>query len=376
MADERPPAGPGRFYVPAPGDPGHSGAPGVTPSPAPSPAPGPAPRPARQPGRPAGPPPRGPGAPAGRPRRRRRWLRWTAIVLVPLLLVAGWLGFRAWSAYRAIERVDLAGVLDPVSGPQVNYLLVGSDSREGLDPDVGPGGRSTVTGKRSDTIILLRVGPDGSSMMSIPRDLWVTYPVSGRKGRVNGAYNAGPEALVRTVKSNLNVPVNHYMEVGFDSFAGLVDALGGVTIDFPHPASDRKSGLRVDASGPVTLDGRQALAYVRSRTYTETIDGKQVTDPTADLGREKRQQTFLRTALGDVGATRNPLTLVGVAESMSSGLTIDSTLGAMDLFSLGRRLGATAPATVELPTRPATIGGAAVLLLKEPDAQQVLAGFR
>ncbi len=297
-------------------------------------------------------------------------------MLVPLLLLGGWLGVRAWNAYRGIERVDLGDVLDPVTGPQVNYLLVGSDSREALDPDVGPGGRSTVTGKRSDTIILLRVGPDGSSMMSIPRDLWVTYPISGRKGRVNGAYNAGPAALVRTVKTNLQVPVQHYMEVGFDSFAGLVDALGGVTIDFPHPASDRKSGLRVEQAGPVTLDGRQALAYVRSRTYTETIDGRQVTDPTADLGREERQQTFLRTALADVGATRNPFTLVAVAEAMSSGLTIDSTLGAGGLFTLGRRLGAAAPATVVLPTRPATIGGAAVLLLKEPDAQRVLAGFR
>ena len=184
------------------------------------------------------------------------------------------LGFRAFSSYRSIERIDLSAVLDPVSGDTVNYLLVGSDSRDELDPDVPVGGESTVTGKRSDTIILLQVGPSGSRMMSIPRDLWVTRADTGKQGRINGAYNAGPANLVQTVKDNLEVPVNHYMEVGFGSFAGVVDALGGVTVTVPHPAFDVKSGLKIEQAGEVTLDGRQALAYVRSRTYTEVIDGE------------------------------------------------------------------------------------------------------
>jgi len=311
------------------------------------------------------------------PRARRRWLRWVAIgIPILLLLGIGLLGVRAWRAYQGIERVDLAGVLDPVSGDSVNYLLVGSDSREGLDPDVQVGGRSTVTGKRSDTIILLRVTPDGARMMSIPRDLWVTIASTGKKGRINGAYNAGPENLVRTVKDNLGVPVNHYIEVGFDSFVGVVDALGGVTIDFPHPASDTHSGLFVDRAGPVTLDGRQALAYARSRHYTETIDGRKVTDPTADLGRQQRQQTFLRTALGAVGGSRNPFELVAVTEALSSGLVLDDTIGVFDLFGLARRLGGTDPETVLLPTTGARKDGAAVLVLDEPEAERVLSTFR
>lgn len=286
------------------------------------------------------------------------------------------LGFRAFSSYRSIERVDLSAVLDPVSGDTVNYLLVGSDSRNELDPDVPVGGESTVTGKRSDTIILLQVGPSGSRMMSIPRDLWVTRADTGKQGRINGAYNAGPANLVQTVKDNLEVPVNHYMEVGFGSFAGVVDALGGVTVTVPHPAFDVKSGLKIEQAGEVTLDGRQALAYVRSRTYTEVIDGKPVTDPTADLGREERQQQFLRTALADVGRTRNPFTLVGVGGAMSEGLVIDDSLGALDLFSLARKLGGSDPETVVLPTEGARRGGASVLVLVEPQAQEVLAGFR
>ena len=75
--------------------------------------------------------------------------------------------FRAYRAYSGIERVDLSSVLDPVKGDTVTYLLVGSDSRAGLDPEVDVGGKSSVTGKRSDTIILLQVGPSGAKMMSI-----------------------------------------------------------------------------------------------------------------------------------------------------------------------------------------------------------------
>ncbi|UDY36494.1 LCP family protein [Dermatobacter hominis] len=295
---------------------------------------------------------------------------------VLLLLGVGLLVGRAYRAYRGIERVDLSDVLDPVSGDTVNYLLVGSDSREGLDPDVPVGGESTVTGKRSDTIILLRVGPDGSQMMSIPRDLWVTVASSGKQGRINGAYNGGPANLVQTVKDNLKVPVNHYMEVGFESFVGVVDALGGIEIEFPNPAFDTHSGLYVDQSGPVTLDGRQALAYARSRHYTEKIDGEEVTDPTADLGRQGRQQQFLRTALGEVGATRNPFELVGVTEALSDGLVLDDSIGLFDLIGLARKLSGAEPTTVILPTKGARKGGAAVLVLDQPAADAALAGFR
>lgn len=315
-------------------------------------------------------------APAGS-RSRRRWVRWVAVG-VPLLLVAGiavLLG-RGYLAYRSIDRVDLSGVLDPVAGDTVNYLLVGSDSRDGLDPSLDIGGAGTVTGRRSDTIILLRVAPGGSTMMSVPRDLWVTNARTGRPGRINGAYNSGPANLVTTVKQNLRVPVNHYMEVGFGSFVGMVDALGGVVVDFPHPAFDTHSGLYVDGTGPVRLDGKQALAYARSRHYTEKIGGRDVEDPTGDLGRQQRQQTFLRTALGEVGRTRNPVSLLGVTESLSSGLVLDDSIGLFDLIGLARKLSGSQPTTVVLPTRAARKGGAAVLLMSEPSADAVLAGFR
>ncbi len=263
-------------------------------------------------------------------------------------------------------------MLDPVSGDAVNYLLVGSDSRSEFDPE----GESGVTGTRSDTIILLRTTPDGSSMMSIPRDLWVEVADTGEMGRINGAYNRGAANLVRTVQNNLAVPVNHYLEVGFGSFVGLVDAIGGVTINFPNPVHDPGSGLNVTTAGDVTLDGQQALAYARARNYTETIDGREVKEPTADLGRQQRQQNFLRTAMREVGATRNPVALVKVADAMSSELIVDSGLGMGGALSLVRALGGSDPATVVLPVEGVRKGQAAVLVLAEPEAQAVLDGFR
>jgi LCP family protein required for cell wall assembly len=290
------------------------------------------------------------------------------VLLLALLAALLW----AFTTYSRIETVDLADVLDPVTGDSVNYLLVGSDSRDELDPE----GNSGVTGRRSDTLILLRTGPDGAAMMSIPRDLWVTVADTGLEGRINGAYNAGPANLVRTVQQNLDVPVNHYVEIGFASFVGLVDAMGGVTLEVPHPAFDRASGLHLPEAGAVTLDGTQALAYARSRHYTEVIDGREVLEPTADLGRQQRQQTFLRTVLAEVGSTRNPVTLVRVADSMSSELVVDTGLGFFDALGLVRKLGSSEPETLVLPVEGVRRGQAAVVVTVEPDAQAVLSRFR
>lgn len=284
----------------------------------------------------------------------------------------GLLGLRSLAIYKRIQRVDLQGALAPAGADATNYLLVGSDSRAELDPE----GASGVTGSRADTIIVLRLTPEGARMMSIPRDLWVQIADTGREGRINGSYNSGPANLVRTVTENLGIPVNHYVEVGFGSFVGLVDALGGVSIDFPYAASDTHSGLNITEPGVHQLDGQQALAYARSRHYTEIIDGRPRTDPTADLGRQQRQQAFLRASLGKLGESRNPLRLLAAADAMSGELKVDDGLGPTEMFRLARKLGAASPESVVLPTRNARKGKAAVLLLEEPAAQEVLAGFR
>jgi len=326
-----------------------------------------------------------PTEPASRRRRtRRKWyrpkLRWLFLYL-PLLVIAliGGLLFWGWSTVNGLYRVDLGNAIAPATGDATNYLIVGSDTREGIDgstPNVGAIGTGTeVTGRRSDTIIVLRVDGASAKMMSVPRDLWVTNVATGKKGRINGSYAQGPDNLARTVTANLGIPINRYVEVDFVSFAGMVDAMGGIEIDFPHPVIDPNSGLKIATAGRQKLDGSMALAYVRSRHYTEEIDGKPVLEPTADIGRQARQQNFIRTVLRTAGDTRNPITLARVGAAAAKGVRVDTEVGFFDLVSLARQLGGADPESKVLPTVGANKGGASVLELKNAEALPVLAEF-
>lgn len=312
--------------------------------------------------------------------RRRRVLQVLAGVgVLGVLLVALAVGY-AWKTYDKIEKIPVAEVLTPESGGETNYLIVGTDSRDGLGDDVankdvvvGEG----VAGARSDTIVLMRVGADGNRMLPIPRDLWLPIADTKGKQRINTAIQGGPSRLIRTVEDSLRLPVHHYVEIDFAGFLDLVDAVGGVTIEFDAPATDPKSGLDIPTAGPHRLDKDMALAYVRSRTYTRLVNGKQVVDPTADLGRIQRQQTFLRAVMHEVGSTRNPLTLARIGDAVASNMKVDDALGFRDSLGLARKLAGLDPETVDLPVTPTrTSGGADVLLLKEPAATTALDRFR
>lgn len=363
------PKAPRQYYVPAdsdsPGEP--RGATIAPPEP-----------PAAEPGR----PPTTPSKPAPRRSRRRpRWGRIVAIALLVLLaLVLVFILYGLWQ-YQRMERIAVGSVLSPGGGGGTNYLIVGSDSRDGFDPNdpnaaaILGDGTADDPSQRSDTMLVLRVTDDGALMLSIPRDLWVTR-ADGSQGRINAAYRDGPSALIQTVQG-LGVPVHHYVEVDFVTFAGLVDAVGGVTLEIPHPARDEHSGLNLPEAGPVTLDGPQALAYVRSRRYTELIDGSWRTDPTGDLGRVQRQQHFLRSVMREVGSTRNPIELLRVSGALAGGLRVDDKMGLFDSLRLARRMQGFEPVSVELPVYGyRTSGGASVLGLVQPQADEVLAGFR
>lgn len=302
-------------------------------------------------------------------------MRRVAVVVVLGTVVAFGL---AWWQFNQIDRVDLGSALTPAAGG-TNYLVVGLDTRDGIDPDAADAGAfldGPTAGTRADTIIVMRTGDGPTRLLSIPRDLWVTYPGTGEQGRINGAFALGPAALVAAVTS-LGIPIDHYLQIDFVSFVGLVDAVGGITIDVPNPAYDNKSGLRIDTAGPVILDGPQALAYVRSREYTEVVDGIAVTDPTGDLGRVQRQRTFLSALLATVSSTRNPVAAVGAANAVAPGLTIDSTMTLFDAISLGWRARTMADDSDELPVFPfTTAGGAMVVGLQEPAAADVIATYR
>lgn len=301
-------------------------------------------------------------------------------LILPLLLlgmlVGGWLYAR--SVFEKIERVEVAEVLSQ-GGNGTNYLVVGSDSRDpgqltdaGLNPEAFEDGG----GQRSDTMLVLRFADGGAQMLLIPRDLYVPIAETDRSSKINAAFNGGPRRLILTIQQSLGIPIHHYLEVDFVSFAKLVDALGGITIEFAHPAFDTHSGLDVQQAGSVELDGPQSLAYVRSRNYVEVIDGKNRPDPTADLGRVARQQQFLTAVLGKLGDSRNPFTLARAANSASGGLRIDDDLGLLDAIRLGWRLRGMHPTPVVLPVTIGSNSAGSVVFLDEPEAAAALAQFK
>jgi LCP family protein required for cell wall assembly len=297
-----------------------------------------------------------------------------AVVLLVVLVPVGLFAF-GWWQYSRIPKVDVSAVLSPHAGRKgTNYLIVGTDSREGIaadDPNAGAFLGETVTGARTDTIMVLHMEGSQAQLVSVPRDLWVTDPATGKKGRINSTFSSGPANLITAVQQ-LGIPVDHYLEINFVSFGKLVDAVGGITVDVPNPARDDHSGLSIEKAGKNHLNGSQALAYVRSRYYTELIDGKWVTDPTADIGRTERQRTFLTALMHEITNERNPLALFRLPGALGAGLKIDTTLGYIEALRLGWKLKGTELQAVALPVTPRTTSGGAAILELQPSASEVV----
>lgn len=321
-------------------------------------------------------------APAPPRRRPRRLVNGVSIGVV--LAVGGTAGVMlATNAQESkVERVAGVDVVlsDPPTGWE-NYLLVGSDSREGADPnspDAGSiGDTADVQGKRSDTIMVLHVNHDKDevALMSLPRDLWVDIPGHGTD-RINSAYAYGEDVLIRTVQESLGIPVNHYIEVDFFGFKDIVDAIGGVEACFDAPTRDKNTGLAVPVEGCFTLNGIQALQYARSRYYEEYVDGEWVMDPTSDLGRIRRQQAFIAEAAAKVieRSRANPLELNRIVDVVAGSVRADP---GTDLIRASRELQPLAKGGIDgfpLPVTGTTIDGKAVLVLDDW-AEPVLAYF-
>ncbi|GGL66679.1 transcriptional regulator [Streptomyces fumigatiscleroticus] len=228
-----------------------------------------------------------------RPSRSRRIARLLAVLLCALTVTGA--GTYAWADFRLDRSVDLGEVADrPPPGKGTTYLVVGSDSRDGLSErarkELHTG---TAGGGRTDSVMLLHTGAHGTTLVSLPRDSWVSLPSyvdpdTGRlhrasKNKLNAAYSlGGPRLLVRTVELNTGIRVDHYAEIGFAGFVGVVDAVGGVRMCVDRDIKDPKSGENL-TKGCHNLNGIQALAFVRQR-HQET-DG--------DLGRARNQREFL-----------------------------------------------------------------------------------
>ncbi|MBA2947664.1 LCP family protein [Streptomyces himalayensis] len=335
-----------------------------------------------------------PGQPQrGRRRRserrgKRRKGRIILLTLLVLALAAGGTGYWLYSDLNGnIDGVDLDKALGddrpeklPTSGQ--NILVLGSDSRSGANASLGTG---KASGARSDTALVMHI-PEGrtqATAISIPRDTLVTRPKctksdgstlpSAKRVMFNSVYSlAGPACVVKTVEQMSGVRLDHFVEIDFAGFKGLVDAIGGVTVTVDKAIKDESSGLDLSA-GTHKLNGTESLAFVRTRHGVG--DG-------SDLGRIGLQQQFMIALLSEIkkqDLLGSPTKAFKIADKLTESLTTDAELASLTkLAEFARSMNGVDPSTMEtimLPVKYDTADPNRVVAA-EPQATQLWKAIR
>ena len=285
------------------------------------------------------------------PRKHSRAIRAITSLSVGIVALSaiGWLGLGGVSG--SLNRTDAFANLKnrpekPTSA--MNLLLVGSDNRQGLTKDqireLWVGGTDIAAGARSDTMLLVHISKnrDSAVIVSLPRDSLVTIPehvsssdktkiVPARQNKLNAAFSfGGAPLLIETLEGETGLRIDHYIEINYLGFTNIIDALGGIDVCVKKDINDSKSALKLSA-GLQTLDGIQALKYVRTRQF----------DGLGDIGRMKRQQEFMSAVLRkatSTGTLLNPIKLVSFLNAAIKTVTTDNEFNKNDLLTLGKQL--------------------------------------
>ena len=263
----------------------------------------------------------------------------------------------------SINKIDVFSGIDKrpeKKSTAMNYLLVGSDTREGLSKEelkkLRVGSVATAAGKRSDTMLLVHISKsrDKAVMISIPRDTFALIPEHTSKSgklipaaysKINSSFNwGGAPLLIQTVEEMTELKIDHYIEINFAGFARIVDSIGGVEVCTKKDINDPKSHLILEA-GVHTLNGIESLKYVRTREF----------DGLGDLGRMQRQQAFMSAVLRkatSAGVLLNPVTMASFINSSLSAVTTDSELKNSDLIALAKQMKSLSTSSVRTLTVP------------------------
>ncbi len=264
-------------------------------------------------------------------RGRRRWLRPRRLLAILAGLVALALVATVAVYFSVSSKLTKVNVLVPTSltSDGTNWLIAGSDSRSGLttaqENQLSLG--HDITGGRSDTIMLLHLPANGTrpTLVSLPRDSYVSIPGHGYN-KLNAAYAiGGPKLLIATVQDATRLPVNHFMSIGFGGLVSVVNDVGGVRMCLKAPMKDPKAGLNLKA-GCQTLNGDQALGFVRTRAFAE-----------GDLQREQDQRVLLKGILSKMtsaGTLANPFAVIPAANGAASAISVDQGTGLSQLVSV------------------------------------------
>ena len=247
-----------------------------------------------------------------RPRFRFRWLRRLLLAWVVFLVAVPVYAWTTVSTVDAEPAGERAG-----EQPGTNYLVVGSDERAGL------------SGRRTDTIMLLHTGSGPNLLLSVPRDSLVEVPGHGTD-KVNAAFAfGGPKLLVQTMEGATGIRVDHYVEIGFRGFVKLVDAVGGIQICPETAMKDEKASLDIP-QGCQEADGATALGYARSRQ----------TQQLGDIDRARHQREVVSAIGSEIASWQtvvNPVRYWNVVTSGAESVRVSDGTGplAAGRFALG-----------------------------------------
>ncbi|MHB8680624.1 MAG: LCP family protein [Acidimicrobiales bacterium] len=312
---------------------------------------------------------------AQRRNRLRRRLKIAGITTgVTILVLAGSVFGYAEYLNHEIQRVGVRHLQATASSGSEkdveNILLVGSTDRCVLKQQSQAFGICSegVTGVNSDVVMILHLDPDHhrAAILSIPRDLFVPNARTTGAYKIDAALFQGPSQLVDAIEQDFGIPIQHYAELNFDSFQGVVEALGGVKMYFPMPLYDAYSSLDIPTAGCRQLSGFQALAVVRARhlqykppDVTTNAHAYWPQDPQSDLSRIRRDHEFIRVLAAAVGARGlgNPITDQQLVAAVAPQLQVDSGLGLTDMVNLVLTFHTVNPATAPQQTLPVRLHG-------------------
>lgn len=310
------------------------------------------------------------------------------LVAVLLVVVAAGYGYYRF-LWGEIASAPCATCVAAANGAPYNVLLIGSDSRAGETAAQAEqfGSTTAAGGQRSDTLKIIHVDPSAgtASTLSIPRDTFVQItglPANSQlstQNKINAAFAGGPDATVKTIENTFGIPIAHYIVVNFFGVQDAVNALGGISLDFPYPARDmdcstgycnNNSGLDIPTAGCQVLNGPMALSLSRSRYYQYYANGYWHSDPTSDLGRIQRQNLVIAAALNKAKSTYNPIRLNSLLTSVVHDFSKDNNLSVDDLLGLAERYHAFSGSSLEaytLPTEGAVSSYAGDVEVVQPD---------
>lgn len=254
-----------------------------------------------------------------RKKSKHIFTKFVAVLLVLILGAGTWAWF--WVDSQLNRTFDLTSTGDNSSAN--TWLILGSDARDGV---IGSEEAATVTGFRTDTILVLSKPKSGpSSLISIPRDSYVVVNDEGMK--INAvAQEAGYDALIGAVEGITSTKIDHVVQVGFDGVADIVNAMGGVDLCYDYDVNDAYSGMNWTA-GCHTTDGAGALAFSRMR----------YSDPEGDIGRAKRQRMVISAIMKKAASPAilsNPSTAMNVASHTFAALKEDKKTNPASMLAM------------------------------------------